>query len=155
MIGLAPVGAAAGLAWLALTPRPSRTAWTLAALALVALVFAAVDRAPLAATMAIEAAVVFVLARRLGLAAGRAALASGFVNAVTQPLFLALLPRLPGAGGPDWAAPFALGEAAVILIEAALYLAVLPDLRRRPARALALSLAANTASALIGLALAI
>ena len=156
MIALAPIGGAIGLIWLSLARRLSWRAGAAAALALTVLAMLAPDAPQLAATMAIEAAVVFALAPRLRVARGRAILASGFINAITQPLLYAGLRSAPAAGGPGWQAPLALAEAVVVVVEAGLYLAALADLRGGRGgvlKSLALSLAANAASALIGLVL--
>jgi hypothetical protein len=155
MIALAPIGGALGLVWLACADRLSRTAWVCACLALALLVVAAADRVQLALTMVVEAAVAVWLAPPLRISPARAVITSGFVNALTQPLLFVALPLAPGAGGRLWWLPFLLAEAVVVLLEAGLYLAALPELRARRGvrQALALSLAANAASALIGLAL--
>jgi hypothetical protein len=149
---LAPMGAGLALLVLGRTQfAPCRVAAMLAFLPLI--VLAAPDRTELGATMLIEAPVVYVLGVALRIDALRLLIASGFVNAVTQPLLYMALRHF--ASADHWFADFLFLEGVVWAAEALLYLACTPGLRRARqgiCKALAVSLAANMASALIGLA---
>ncbi len=94
--------------------------------------------------------VVALVARPLRLPLARAVAASALVNVVTQPTLYFALTRLPSAGGDGWWLALALAETLVVIVEAAFYRAVVT---RVAARAFVISLAANAASALLGLAL--
>jgi hypothetical protein len=156
VIALTPVGAALALAALIRSRFDRRI--VAAALALSPLlVLAAPSKTELLVTVAVEAPVVWGLARVMRIDAWRAVVASGFVNALTQPL-LVVGTRLAPPTALGWTLALAPAELGVWAVEALLYLACLETLRRGPralVRALGLSLAANAASALVGLALPI
>jgi hypothetical protein len=142
------------LAWMARSRFAPSAVWVSVAL-LPILTLLAPSPLELALTIALEALIVWALAVGLGLDYWRAALTCGFINTFTQPLLYLALMRLNADGG-GWRAAFIAGELLVCLVEAALYLACLEDLRRsRHAfiKALGVSLAANGASAILGLLL--
>lgn len=156
MSALTPLGAAVALVVLTRS-RFDRRLVVAALVLLPLLVLAAPSKAELLATLLIEGPVVWALARVMRLDAWRALVASGFINSVTQPLLFAGA-RLAPPTAVGWKLALALAELGVWAVEALLYLACLEGLRRRPralVRALGLSLAANGASALVGLALPI
>lgn len=94
------------------------------------------------------------LAGLLQLDRRRAVLASIPINLATQPALDLGLHRIPAAAGEHWWLALGIAELAVVLVEAALYLALITRSQPRPVRhALALSAAANAASALLGLAM--
>jgi hypothetical protein len=149
---LAPAGA--GLALVVLRRTKFAPRWVAAALILLPfIVLAAPAKAELAATILIEAPVVYALSLALRTDAVRLLIASGFVNALTQPLLYLALRHF--ASADHWWANFLFLEAVVWAAEALLYLACVPGLwrmERGTSKAFAVSLAANAASALIGLA---
>lgn len=156
MTRLAPAAAILALVLLRRTRFAPR--WIIATLVLLPfIVLAAPAKAELAATILIEAPVIYAFSLVLRLDAVRLLIASGFVNALTQPLLYFTLPHFGSAD--HWWASFLLLEAVVWVAEALLYhLACTVGLsraERRTSKLFALSLAANAASALIGLYLAI
>jgi hypothetical protein len=153
MIAAAPGLAAVVLVWLAASGFDLRSV-VAAAFSLPAIVFLAPSATELGLSMAIEAPIVWALFAALRLHRWRSALASLFVNGLTQPLLHLALVGLAAATVRSWWTAFAVGETLVWLGEALLYLASLPDLRRSRAalaKALGVSLAANAASAAVGL----
>ena len=102
MTPLAPAGA--GLALVVLRRTRFAPRWVAATLILLPfIVLAAPAKAELAATILIEAPVVYALSLALRIDAVRTLIASGFINALTQPLlYLALQPFRPRrtTGGP-------------------------------------------------------
>jgi hypothetical protein len=106
-----------------------------------------------AITIVIEAPIVLFGLRTLRMGGWPVLAACGLANTLTQPLFAAMLRQT----APEfWWRAFAAGEVGVWLLEAAIYFALLPALRERPGgamRALLVSLAANGASAGVGLLL--
>jgi hypothetical protein len=122
------------------------------------LIWFAASRVELGVTILVETPIVWLLSRMLQLGAWRAAAVCCFVNALTQPLLYLVMISGPVAAGAWWWPRFIGAELAVWLAEAALYLACLRRLRRSPgrlAKALGISLAANGASAVLGLLLPI
>jgi len=98
--------------------------------------------------------VVAIVAGPLRVELRRAVIASAPINLATQPALYLGLRRIPAAAGEHWWVVLGLAELAVVLLEAALYLAFVTRSQPRAVRkALAVSLAANAASAVIGLAL--
>jgi hypothetical protein len=98
-------------------------------------------------SIAIEAAVAFVLIRALGWGSGlNAALAASLGTLVTHPVVWVLIPRLEGSIG--YAGSVALVESGVVLAESIAYRLVVPLMWRR---ALVASLIANAASTAAGL----
>jgi hypothetical protein len=120
------------------------------------IVLAAPAKGELAATILIEAPVVYTLGLTMRIDGPRLLIASGFVNALTQPL---LYMALRCFGSADhWCASFLLLEVMVWVTEALLYVAFIPGLRQASegtSKAFIVSLAANATSAVIGLAIAI
>jgi hypothetical protein len=154
---VASLGGAVVLAWLART-RFSRTAVWAAIGVLPLLVLISPSRLELGVTILVEAPIVWALASALGLDRWQALLASGFVNTITQPSLYFALQHFSSPGVLRWRLTFAGCELAVWIAEALLYLACLESLRRargRVGKALAISLAANAASAILGLLLPI
>lgn len=153
MSAATPLFAAAVLIWLAVT-RIGRMNVAVSLCLLPVLVWFAPSRLELGLTILAEAPIVCTLFALWRLDAWRAATASCFINALTQPvLFLALI-HLRTNGSGDWWRTFIAAELVVWLAEALLYLACLESLRRSPgrlAKALTVSLAANGASAVLGL----
>jgi hypothetical protein len=116
------------------------------------------DGPALALTVCVEAAIVAALSFPLRLKVLQAVLASVAVNLVTQPTLWVLMSSAMFRTPTLWWPALAVGETIVWLVEAGAYLLLLADLRRKPwalAKALALSLAANAASAALGLALGV
>lgn len=155
MTPLVPAGA--GVALVVLRRVRFAPPWSAVTLALLPfLVLAAPGKAELAATVLIEAPVVYTLGVALRIDALRLLIASGFVNALTQPLLYGALREF---GSSDhWCANFLFLEGAVCVTETLLYLACAPGLWREGrgiSKAFAVSLVANAASAVIGLALPI
>ncbi|HEY1607331.1 MAG TPA: hypothetical protein VGF77_17210 [Allosphingosinicella sp.] len=129
------------------------------------IVLAAPAKAELAATILIEAPVVYAFSLILRTDAVRLVIASGFVNALTQPLLYLALRHFGSAD--RWWANFLFLEAVVWIAEALLYHVACTvactvgctvgfwRADRRTGKLFAISLAANAASALIGLGLPI
>lgn len=116
------------------------------------------DGPALALTIGVEGAVVAALSAPFRLARLRALLASVAINFITQPLFWGAMVLGPFQTPERWWPAFWIGETTIWVVEAALYLFLLPELRagrRGLATALALSLAANAASAAAGLTLGV
>ena len=121
----------------------------LAALGILPLLIAiAPSSLALVLTILVEAPIIYACFGRLD--RRRAIMACCFVNAVTQPLLYLALPHLPFIGPAQWWLSFAGAEGGVWLAEALLYRACLGC---PVARALGASLAANAASAGLGLLL--
>ncbi|MBV9331347.1 MAG: hypothetical protein JOZ55_07325, partial [Alphaproteobacteria bacterium] len=108
--------------------------------------------AALLLTMGSEALVAFAFAGpfRQG---GRAVLVSLPLNGVTQPVLYGVLQRFSPGTSSGWLASLALGELAVICVEALVYFACLRTgtVKISAARAVSLSAAANAVSAGLGL----
>lgn len=106
-----------------------------------------------AITIVIEAPIVLYGLRSLPMTGWPVLVVCGLANTLTQALFATVI-RL---GAPElWWRAVVAGEAGVWLLEAAVYFVLLPALRqdpRGPLRALLVSLAANGASASVGLLL--
>lgn len=155
MTGLTSLAGALCLFWLARSQFSRIAVWAAIGL-LPLLVLISPSRLELGVTILAEAPVVWALGGALGLDRRQALLASGFVNTITQPLLYLALRQLPNTGAPRWRLTVAGCELAVWVAEALLYLACLESLRRsrgRVVKALGISLAANAASAALGLLL--
>jgi len=150
-----PIAAALLLAWLVRSRFAPSAIWVSVALVPI-LTLLSPSPMQLSLTIALEAPIVWAIGVALSIDHWRAALVCADVNAVTQPLLFLALQRLPTAGAAQWRTSYGGSELVVWIVEAVLYLLCLEDLRRSRlalAKAAVISLAANGASALLGLVL--